>query len=307
MDRLHLDTATGALSDRVTVSGQTVTPSRHADTVEIAAAIVALRTAYRALTSQLTLYSNSTPDTASASSALDGTNPMGVPGGMTLSQRIQALIKLQADFLSSKLMGANGLAVNGYNLAQGQPDGAPTTLEAQAAAIRGLLAASLALSDNTYRDRAQQAYDALGAQFYNSSLRVYRDTLGNDQSFTFTPLRFATLQAALREMYILIGSTPGHDSLGTELQTRIARLNKLVLNGWDDRNGNDLVDWPDECMRVVAALPRGGLQMAEQALTGETGSLQGVLTDERDKDCVPQIVGAQLAAMLAGQVVLEPQ
>jgi hypothetical protein len=275
--------------------------------VETGAAIVALRTAYRSLTSQLTLYSNSTPDQATTSSVLDATMPAGIPGGVTLAQRILALIKLQADFLANTLVDANGLAVNGYNLATKQPDAGPTTLEAQAAAIKGLLAASLALSDSTYRDLASQAYSTLDIQFYNSTLRVYRSAIGNDTTFTFTPLRFSTLQAALREMYLLLGDTPGHAVLGTEIQTRLARLHKLVFNGWDDSNGNDLVDWPSECMQVVDTLPRGGLQMAERALTGETGSLNGMLTNERDQDCVPQIVGAELAAMLGSQVVIQQQ
>ena len=40
------------------------------------------------------------------------------------------------------------------------------------------------------------------------------------------------------------------------------RTNKLVANGWDDANGDNNVQYPDECTGA-------GLQMAERALTGE--------------------------------------
>ena len=55
------------------------------------------------------------------------------------------------------------------------------------------------------------------------------------------------------------------------LEERLGRLNKLVLNGWDDRNDDRMVEWPSECVNVVDRLPRGGLQMAERTLTGEIG------------------------------------
>jgi hypothetical protein len=92
--------------------------------------------------------------------------------------------------------------------------------------------------------------------------------------------------------------------LGKELEARIARLNKLVLNGWDDRNGNDKVDYPAECMRTEATLPRGGLQLAERALTGELGAQDGAPTSDRDKDCVPEIDDARLPAGLASEITL---
>src|SRR5262249_19495073 len=78
-------------------------------------------------------------------------------------------------------------------------------------------------------------------------------------------------------------------------------------NGWDDRNGDKLVDYPDECVLVVDGLPRGGLQMAERTLSGEPGSLGDRLnskaprvpTADRDHDCVPEIDDARLPAALA--------
>jgi hypothetical protein len=146
--------------------------------------------------------------------------------------------------------------------------------------------------------------------FYDSSARIYNTTPGLATSVVFTPVRFALLQSALRDMYEMIASRPGGDALEPVLEERLARLNKLVLNGWDDRNENQIVDYPDECVSVVAAIPRGGLQMAERTLTGETGSLQEQLvygqtrtaTWDREHDCVPEIDDAHLPSALADSV-----
>jgi hypothetical protein len=250
------------------------------------------------------LYSNATPDTAVTTSALDGTSMTGIPGGVTLSTRIQQIIKAQADFLSSKLVGPDGVAYNAYLLDKNQPAAETLLIEAQAAAVRGLLEAYLSTSQTTYRDRAQAAYAVLEQRFYDPALRVYQTSLGDGNTFVFTPVRFATLQAALREMYVLVGARAGSEQLAAQLQARIARLNKLVLNGWDDRNGDGVVDYPAECLRVESALPRGGLMLAERALTGELGSQMGALTADRDHDCVPEIDDAKLTALLANELTL---
>jgi hypothetical protein len=44
--------------------------------------------------------------------------------------------------------------------------------------------------------------------------------------------------------------------------------------------------------------------LAERALTGETGSLMGALTSDRDHDCVPEVDDAKLMALLASELVL---
>jgi hypothetical protein len=302
LDRLHLDPTTGALADEARVSGSTVTRSGRASTVEIVRALVALRIAYRSLTAQLTLYGNATPDTNVNSTALDGTSWSGAPGSATIAQRLQQLIKAQADFLSQKLVAADGTAANGYDLAAGKADAEPTTVEAQAAAVRGLLEAYLATSNADYRSRAMAAYDKLEARYFHPELQLYRPVPGEDQTFSFTPARFAALSAVLREMYVLVGSRPGQEALKQTLEARIGRLHKLVLNGWNDVNGNGKVDYPSECMRLMGTTPLGGLQMAERALTGELGSEKMVLTSDRDRDCVPEIDDVKLPAALASEI-----
>jgi hypothetical protein len=82
------------------------------------------------------------------------------------------------------------------------------------------------------------------------------------------------------------------------LEDRVARTNKLYLNGWDDLNGDQLAT-PDECLA-------GRLQLGEQALTGELGmssnSFEGSSGADRDSDCVLNIAYAKKASVLAGEV-----
>jgi hypothetical protein len=93
-------------------------------------------------------------------------------------------------------------------------------------------------------------------------------------------------------------------------------LNKLVLNGWDDRDQDGDVSWPGECAHLGKAadgspLGLGGLQMAERVLSGESGSVtdnfggdagaRAIATD-REHDCVPEVSAVGLPAALANSV-----
>jgi hypothetical protein len=81
-----------------------------------------------------------------------------------------------------------------------------------------------------------------------------------------------------------------------------------VLDGWDDRNENGIVDWPDECTLVNGSIPAGGLQMGERTLTGEIGSQEEHIvvnrfpTIDRNVNCVAEIDDAKLPAALADSV-----
>ena len=101
------------------------------------------------------------------------------------------------------------------------------------------------------------------ATFYDPIARIYSATPAPVDSVEFTPLRFALLQSALRDIYELVATHPGGELLEPALEALIGRLNKLVLNGWDDRNRNSLIDWPDEvhrdgrppCLRAACRWP----------------------------------------------------
>jgi hypothetical protein len=299
LDRMAMD-STGVLVD----SGRTI------DTTSVAYTLLALRAVRRALSSQLELYSNNTPDSAVGTTPLDAI-PTHDPDGSTFSQRVDALIAAEANLLYTQLTDVTGRAYAGWNAATNAPVDQTDTLDAHTAAIRGLFAAYLATGDSRYHDRALAVYARLDATFYDAVAHIYGAGAAPVDEVEFTPLRFALLQSTLRDMYELVATRPGGESLEPVLEDRIARLNKLVLNGWDDRDGDRQVNWPVECVNVdVNGLPRGGLQMAERALTGELGIYQEQVvpgktptyTSDRESDCVPEIDDAQLPASLADSV-----
>jgi hypothetical protein len=302
LDRAHRDPTTGALVDVVTFSGATPTRGPTASAVGAAYAVVGLRVARRSLSSNLTLYSNSTPDAAVTRTALDGTSMRGAPAGATVAQRLTALLNAEAELLLNRLTTDDGRAYPAVTLATMQPTAPDGDLEHYAAAIRGLLEASLATGDPRYQNRAERVYRRMESVFYSASLRAWRSTAASDAAVEFTPLRFGLLQAALRETYKLIAAAPGREAFARTLEGHLARLNKLVLNGWDDRDDDDTVDWPDECVMRLGDMPRGGLQLGERALTGETGTLEGMVAVDRDRDCVPEISAVSLPATLAARI-----
>ena len=305
--RMHTDAASGYLVDSATLTARGATVS----TTSVAYSLLGLRAVARSLTSQLELYSNNTPDTAIASTPLDEFalhDP--VAPSKTFSQQLNAMISAQAELLFDHLTDATGRAYDGWNVATAAPIDSADTLDAHTAAVRGLFAAYLATGDVRYRDRAVLVYQRIEAIFYDQDARVYSATPAPVDTLEFTPLRFALLQSTLRDMYELIATGPGGEFLAFQLEDRIGRLNKLVLNGWDDRNADRIVEWPEECASVIAGIPRGGLQMAERTLSGETGSFEELLqvgeqrtpTFDRERDCVPEIDDAKLPSALADKI-----
>jgi hypothetical protein len=311
LDRLHADPATDYLVDDVTFQGATPKRGTTISTTSLAYLIIGLRTVRRALDSQLELYSNNTPDTAVAETPLDAllthypSNP-----SLTFSERLTEMLNAQVDLLYDHLTDSSGRAYDGWDLAHSARLDQNDVLDAHTAAVRGLFAAYLATGNVKYRDRALAVFNRIERVFYDPEARIYSEKPAPVDSTTFTPLRFALLQSTLRQVYELVAARPGNESLELELESRIARLNKLVLNGWDDRNENRIVDWPSECVDVKGGLPRGGLEMAERTLTGEIGSLQEQIkpgqqrtaTSDRDQDCVPEIDDAHLPAALASSI-----
>jgi hypothetical protein len=316
LDRLHVDPATSVVVDSVAMTGATPARGTTIATPSLAYTLLSLRTASRALGGELELYSNNTPDAALATTPLDGF-PLGAPDpSVTFGARLAQLIASNGALLYDHLTDDSGHASAGWDIAAGAPvavaDGVDDTLDAHAAAIRGLFAVFLATGDTRYRDRAIAVFDRMDATFWDPDARIYTTSPAPMTDVEYTPLRFALVQSALRDMYELVATRPGGEARVPVLEARLARLNKLVLNGWDDRDNNQLIDYPAECVSVIDGLPRGGLQMAERTLTGELGSLQAPLvpdqpriaTADREHDCVPEIDDAQLPAALADAIVL---
>ena len=293
LDRLHFDSKHKVLTD--TADPIAKTRGTLVSTLHTAYSILGLRTAIRGLNASLTLYSNDTPDAIGAPIPLDQTKLAGAPFSGTLGSRVIDLITAQGDFLAGKLLDADGLAANGWDLATDKADPKPTTLEAQSAAIRGLLEAYLATSNSHYRERAAQAYDVLEKRFWMADVHLYQTTLGEKSTMKYTPLAFGVTHGALRQFWKEVANVPGKEKLSDEVLARITVGMKLVVNGWNDTNADGIVQ-PTECLD-------GRLQMAERALTGEFS----IATDsgDRDHDCVPDIASAGVAASLAAELVIE--
>jgi hypothetical protein len=207
------------------------------------------------------------------------------------------MLRAHAELLYERLTDATGRAWSGWDVSTTSHVDEADTLDAHAAAVRGLFAAYLATGDVRYRDRAVAVFDRMESVFFDRVARIFSATPAPADRVEYTPLRFALVQSTLRDMYELIAHRPGSESRIPVLEDRIARLDKLVLNGWDDRDQNRIVSYPEECVRVRDGVPLGGLQVAERTLTGETGSAQ-----DRDRDCVPEIDDAHLPAGLADAI-----
>jgi len=298
LDRLHLDAQAQVLVDSSNVGNGAVTQGTTVTTVELTEAILALRNAFRALNGTLQLYSNDTPDTQGVPSALDGTPLGGATYSGTLSNHLFQLIALEANFLASHLISPSGAVANGYDLAAGAADPSPTDLASEAAAIRGLLEAYLATSDENYRLQAVAVYQDLESRFWMSDVLAFRTTAGVDDPLQYTPARFGMLHGALRQYYKLVASQASRAPEGVEVLQRIKRTFKLVVNGWNDLNQDDRIQYPGECMDT-------GLEMGERALTGELGNPGD--DGDREKDCIREISYVHLPAALGSELDLSRQ
>jgi hypothetical protein len=295
LDRLHFDATHQVLVDTASVSPSgTITRGTIVSALDASWALVGMRTALRSIGSTLTLYSNDTPDTHGAPTALDPVKLDGISG--TLAARTLALITAEADFIADKLTDADGTVANSYDVAAGTRDLSPTRLESDASAIRALLDAYLATSNERYRQKAMLVYGDLQRRFWMTDVRAFRTVAGESDRIVWTPLAHGTLQGALRQYWKLVARRPGNERVAAELLEEVKRENKLVLNGWDDANGDDRVQYPAECTGA-------GLQMAERALTGELARIDD--RGDRDHDCVVEISVAKRPAALAAELVLQ--
>jgi hypothetical protein len=324
LDRMHADPASGILMDTATVAGQSSTPGSAVTTSTLAHVLIGLRQALLSVNGSITQYGAADPDPnvdVSCIFAEEGlpvhpTDSLGDAGpSPSFSERVRGVFTTNAQFFLSTLTRADGSVVNGATLAGGalSPLATPVTLESQTSALRALIEAFLLTGDVAYQTRAQAvARQLIGPAFYSLPARMYRGVEAGSDEVDMTPELFGFLQSSLRETYKSL-AVPGDAALDRAvLADRIERVNKLFLNGWDDLNGNgglsiDGGDYPSECIVTadggVNGVVNGGLQQAEQALTGELGlSLAGVHVADRDSDCVPELAHAGHASVMAADV-----
>jgi hypothetical protein len=311
LDRIHRDPLTNVIVDTATVgggSGSAIVRGNTATTTALGHVVVGLRHLLMACNAAVSQYG--APDGDATKDALGILNQIAIhPQGdaaapPTFSSRVRELLMAQADFVYDRLTQADGTVSNGAALSGGQWSAMtdPPTLEAQSAALRVLAEAWFLAGDAAgakYQERARAVARKLLTAFWSDPARMFRATAGGPDDVVMTPERFAWLQQALRETYEALW-VPGDSLLDRGvLEDRVARVNKLYLNGWDDLNGNQIIDKPAECLG-------GRLQLGEQALTGELGNSNngylGSTGDDRDSDCVPNISASKFGSVLAGQV-----
>ena len=307
LDRIHADPSTGVILDTATVAGGQVTQQSTVTTSTLAHVLLALRQTVLSLNGSITQYGapdpspaadlggilNPLPFTPPASADLEG----GVPPDF--SQRVRQVFMTNAAFVLSTLTKSDGTVVNSATIAGGvvTPSTDPTTIESQTSAARAMTEAFLMTGDAAYQARAQAIIRTLASDFYSAPARMFREQANGPDQITMTPERYGWLQSSLRETYksLYVVGDPVLDR--TVLEDRIARVGKLYLNGWDDLNGDQVVDKPQECLSAR-------MQMAEQALTGELGrDSLGRPTADRDGDCVEELAHAMTASVQASQVL----
>jgi hypothetical protein len=307
LDRIHREPTTGVVVDTATASGGAIARGTTASTVSLGHVVIGLRHLLMGCNAAVSQYGAPDPDPAKdALGVLNGVpiHPPVAGAQPTFSARVRQLLMAQADFVHDTLTKPDGSVSNAATLAGGMWTATTeaTTLEAQSAALRVLTEAWFLQGDVAgakYQERARAVAQRLLTAFWSDPARMFRATLGGADDIVMTPERFAWLQQALRETYEALW-VPGDPLLDRRvLEDRVARVDKLYLNGWDDLNGDQLVDKPGECLD-------GRLQMGEQALTGELGTesngFVGSTGADRDSDCVPNISAAKVGALLAGQV-----
>jgi hypothetical protein len=300
LDRVHTDPKLGITLDTATIANSKVTRGAGVSTTALAHVIIALRQTLLALNGAITQYGAADPDPEADASGALNSPPIHPPGGSsppTFSRRVRTLIESNAAFVRDALTQEDGSVSNGATVTGSVPAASrtATTLESQSAAIRALVEGFLVTGDESYRARARAVARRMSSAFYSAPARMFRGIAGGPDDVLMTAAGFAWLQSALRETHKVLHLT-GDSALGRDvLEDRIARVNKLYLNGWDDLDGDE-TPGGGECLGAR-------MQLGEQALTGELGTDNlGRVTSDRDRDCVPEIDDAKVGSVMAGAV-----
>jgi hypothetical protein len=309
IDRMHSDPKLGIIMDGAAVSGGVATPSNTVTTTNLAHVLIALRQTVLSLNGSITQYGAPDPSPLADLQGILNPLPFHPPGPadggapLDFSQRVRQVFLTNAAFVRDVLTQADGTVANTATITGGKAVAATDTasLETQASAVRALTEAYLMTGDETYRERARAVVRKLASDFYSAPARMYRQQAMGPDQVHMNSERFGWLESALRETYktLAVAGDPALDR--TVLEDRIERVIKLYLNGWDDLNGNGVVDAPAECLQ-------GRMQLGEQALTGELGrDGMGRPVADRDGDCVLELAHAKNGSVQASDVFFHVQ
>jgi hypothetical protein len=156
--------------------------------------------------------------------------------GMELSNMIKNAVIAQSNFILTNLYDGNGKFFNSYTIGSGA-DNSATTVETQAAAIRGLVAAYLLTADDNFKNAADKGYEYLIDNFFVDDANGFRTTDGENIA-TYTPLRFAAISGALREARLVLDKN-NSPSIYTRFFKTVGNKMQLSEGGVTGESGND--------------------------------------------------------------------
>jgi hypothetical protein len=156
--------------------------------------------------------------------------------GTPLQNAAQKTIKKQADFLLRTLHDGRGGFYSATTIGKGSHK-EDKTVEAQAAAIRGLYAAYQATGRPRYLKAANTAYEYLIDRYYEESEQVFRSDLKSDYAI-YTPQNFAIISGALREA-ALVGGYSEAPEIYTDFFINVANKMQLSEGAQSGESGGD--------------------------------------------------------------------
>ncbi len=185
--------------------------------------------------------------------------------GTPLEQMALDALNAQSSFIISSLKDPSGGYFNAYTLNSGS-DNSAKSVEAQAAAARGLYAAYSLTGKTDYLNAANDAYNFLISNYYVAEQMAFKTEQDNDLA-TYTPFNFAIIAGGLREA-ALVGEHTEAAAIYTRFFKNVANVMQLAEMDATGETGNDsdgdgipyLPEQPDQLAPVFAAEAQLNLQ-----------------------------------------------
>ncbi|MGF1721193.1 hypothetical protein L4D20_14235 [Vibrio kyushuensis] len=178
-----------------------------------------------------------------------------------------SMITAQADFIINSLVSKNGLVVDGAQLGKGVKIQKGQSLDAQFAAIRGLVAAFLATEDVKYKQAARSIYLAVEKNMFDAKINTWAAKPG--KATVHTPYTAAAISGGLREAILHLKNEEGENEPALELEALTDRY----------------VSW-------FKGVINGGMQLAEWMGDSGENQLKGSDSTDTDEDGVQQIIAS---------------
>ncbi len=178
-----------------------------------------------------------------------------------------SMIKGQADFILTNLIGKNGLVFDGMTIDKSMTRDASQSVDAQFAAIRGLVAAFLATDDVKYKQAARSIYLAVEKNMFDKNINTWSAKPG--QATIHTPYTSAAISAGLREAMLHLKNEEGENEPALELTALTDRY----------------VSW-------FRGVINGGMQLSEWMGDSGENQIKGSSSTDTDEDGVHQVIAA---------------